>query len=150
LLGGDPASAEAKNLLTENTDGTFTLKSNFQTKNYQRLKNVYVLKKPQEFIQKGGGSLTRKAGTIMDSRLAQDMIKKGMGDKLYKIPEAIRLTPETYSFRENLESGAVEAKQPKIGTFDIIIPIEQATELRAVPTRKNPIAESSTTRDLGL
>jgi hypothetical protein len=128
VLGGDVDKAVRENILKPSGlgDGSYILNYGFDVQSYQKPKAVYKLTKDYDFLQKGGGKIRYKAGTILDVNKVALLNKAGARDAYKAIPSPIRFSPRMMQWSDEVE----QYKMPTLSNLDLIISESEIPDLK--------------------
>lgn len=130
VLGGDVEKAVEQKILKPSGlgDGSYVLNYGFDVQTYQKPKAVYRLTKDTEFLQKGGKSITYKAGSVLDVNKVNLLKKAGRTDAYKAIPSPIRISPRTMQWSEEAE----QYRTPIMSNLDLVISESEIPDLQQV------------------
>jgi len=143
VLGGDVPKAIEAGILKPSglDDGSYILNYGFDVQTYQKPKSAYRLTKDYDFIQKGGGRIRYKAGTILDVNKVNLLKKAGATDAYTEIQRPIRISPGTYQARIG-ENDDIQYKAPIMRGLDLIISESEIPDLKSAEKSKQKSASS--------
>lgn len=143
VLGGDVSKAMQAGILKPSglPDGSYILNYGFDVQTYQKPKSVYRLTKDYDFVQKGGGRIRYKAGTILDINKVNLLKKAGATNAYTQIQKPIRISPGTYQARIG-EDDDVQYKAPIMRGLDLIISESEIPDLKSAEESKQKAVSS--------
>ena len=140
VLGGDVEKAIQEKILRPSGlgDGSYVLNYGFDVQTYQKPKAVYRLTKDTEFLQKGGKTITYKAGSILDVNKVNLLKKAGKTDSYKAIPSPIRISPRMMQWGEDTE----QYRTPTMSNLDLIISESEIPDLKSAEKSKQKATPS--------
>jgi hypothetical protein len=140
VLGGDVNKAVQEGILKPSGlgDGSYVLNYGFDVQTYQKPKAVYRLTKDYDFIQKGGGNIRYKAGSVLDVNKVNLLKQAGATDAYKAIPSPIRISPGMFQWSEAVE----QYKMPTMRNLDLIISESEIPDLKQAEKGGSKISAS--------
>ena len=140
VLGGDVEKAVQEKILRPSGlgDGSYVLNYGFDVQTYQKPKSVYRLTKDTDFLQKGGKTITYKAGSVLDVNKVNLLKKAGATDAYKAIPSPIRISPRMMQWGEEAE----QYRTPTMSNLDLIISESEIPDLKQAEKGGSKISAS--------
>lgn len=140
VLGGDVEKAVQEKILRPSGlgDGSYVLNYGFDVQTYQKPKSVYRLTKDTDFLQKGGKTITYKAGSVLDVNKVNLLKKAGREDAYKAIPSPVRISPRMMQWGEEAE----QYRTPTMSNLDLIISESEIPDLKQAEKGGSKISAS--------
>lgn len=140
VLGGDVEKAVQEKILRPSGlgDGSYVLNYGFDVQTYQKPKSVYRLTKDYDFLQKGGKTITYKAGSVLDVNKVNLLKKAGATDAYKAIPSPVRISPRMMQWGEEAE----QYRTPTMSNLDLIISESEIPDLKQAEKGGSKISTS--------